>query len=168
MSDEPVVIDYEAEARRVALATAQLDARIKEADLAMKTRPWLSLTNPTTLLALITGFATLQTGLLSFYQSQAQRDETAYVRKQSQVEKVELEKISEKRSERDLIVHIITNNTDKRASHSLYILWKGDMLPYYGKQLVNNCLVGTPPSGYKYGETYLGCNDFIGEYDDIH
>jgi len=45
---------YEAEEKRLALVNAQLDTKLKEAEIAEKIKPWRSLTSPTTLMALIT------------------------------------------------------------------------------------------------------------------
>ena len=69
MSDQGHHLDEE---KLLTLANAKLDARLKEAELAQKTKPWRSLANPTTLMAIITGLATLQSGLLSYFQAERQ------------------------------------------------------------------------------------------------
>jgi len=56
------------EAKLLALANAKLDAQLKETDLIQKKQPWRTLAVPTTLMALVTGFVSIQSGIVSYYQ----------------------------------------------------------------------------------------------------
>jgi len=61
------------EEKRLALVNARLDAKLKEAEIAEKIKPWRGLANPTTLMALLTALTTGTAGAVAVIQSWGQK-----------------------------------------------------------------------------------------------
>jgi Kef-type K+ transport system membrane component KefB len=73
---------HDEEEKRFALVNAKLDAELKEAEIAEKTKPWRTLASPTTLMALLTALTTVTAGAVAVIQSlgqgQSEREARAF------------------------------------------------------------------------------------------
>ena len=109
------------EAARVALQIAHVELKIKEAKLGQKDRPWLSaISNPTTLLAVITIITTLQAAFFAYSQF-------------ANAKEIRLE--NEDNAERELIAKAIIDNkgdpTGMQKEINLYM--QEQLLPFYAR-----------------------------------
>jgi hypothetical protein len=66
---------HENEEKLLALVNARLDAKLKEAEIAEKTKPWKTLVQPTTLMALLTALTTLTAGTVTMLQFWGQQQD---------------------------------------------------------------------------------------------
>lgn len=117
------------DAEKFALVNARLDTELKQLDLLQRRQPWRSLTNPTTVLALLTAFVSFQSVVLSAYQAsissenqkksiQTAFDMSAHINKEQQREQRLAEAI---RDEHELVASAI-NRSDGDISKARTII----------------------------------------------
>ncbi|MGD1016235.1 MAG: hypothetical protein ABR863_07315 [Roseiarcus sp.] len=92
---------HEDEEKLLAIVNAKLDAKLKEAEIAEKMKPWKTLVQPTTLMALLTALTTLTAGTVTMLQYYGQKGS-----EQSQQNFAELS------AERGLVLSILHNTSD--------------------------------------------------------
>ena len=119
------------EEKILAVVNARLDAKLKEAEIAEKTRPWRTLAQPTTLMALITALTTLTAATVTMLQYYGQKDSERSQRA-----------LTELTAERGLVSNILRDTSDPAIIRArLTALAIGGMLDATKDRLIKAGLV---------------------------
>jgi hypothetical protein len=120
------------EAKLLAIVNARLDAELKESEIAEKLKPWKSLTNPITLMAILTGLTTLSGGTNTLLQSWWQ-----HLGRQAEIDSAELS------AERVVLQNIMQQAGPSldEARTKITLLVKVGLLPLTKDRLIANGLV---------------------------